>query len=381
MKKIIRLAVFIAALVITAIRSGAESSLISPGIEVLRNETQLIKCCVDGERVSFTEEEFAHLIGAEFDYITVTKLPDLKDGVLKLTGVDVRAGQHISKSGLKYLKFVPYGNEGQGEFTFTVAAEGWANKETTCIIRFAERENTAPIAVSASFDTYKGVSLTAPLATYDPDGDKMQYKIDKYPLNGTVVIEGAMATYTPTTGFVGADSFTYTAVDGYGRESDTATVSLKVTESKSGIYFADMQDSTAHLAAIRAAEEELMTYTLIGDSYYFAPEEQVSRIDFAVMLVCAAGAEVPDKLYPTDIFTDTATQSRDKRLYLETAVTKGFIKVEGDTFRPDEPITVSEAVAMTEKALGSAQSVGSAYFEDAERVITKKDAALLIMGM
>ena len=39
---------------------------------------------------------------------------------------------------------------------------------------------------------------------------------------------------------------------------------------------------------------------------------------------------------------------------------------------------MKDAMAMAEKALGSATSVGSAYFEDAERVVTKKDAALLL---
>lgn len=364
-------------------RVGAEAPLLSPGLEVIRGETKLVKCCVNGERVTFTDTEFASLTGAEFEYITLTRLPELKEGVLKLAGVDVLSGQHISRSGLKYLKFVPNSSfDGDSGFTFTVAAEGWESKEIDCVIRFSETENLAPIAVSASFETYKSVSLSAPLGAYDPDGDAISYKVKQYPSSGRLSIDGGVATYTPIEGFVGADSFTYCITDSFGNESETVRADLRVTESKSGIYFADMKDKTAHLAAIRAAEEQVMTYTLIGDSYYFTPEEQVSRIDFAVMLVCAADAAVPDKLYPTDIFTDTGSQSRDKRLYLETAVTKGFIKVEGDTFRPDEPITVTEAVAMTENALGeSLISIGSAYFEDAERCLTKEDAAVLLTAL
>ena len=383
MKTLFRLTVLVLALMFAVGgRVGAEAPL-SPAIELIRSETRLIKCCVNGERVAFTPEEITALTGAEFEYITVTRLPDLKDGVLKLAGVDLIKGQSVSKTGIRYLKFVPNsGYEGEGGFSFTVAAEGWESREIACVIRFSETENMAPVAVNADLETYKDVSLRVPIGAYDPDGDRITYKIKRYPACGTLFIEDGILNYTPLEGFVGADSFTYLAVDGYGNESDVARADLKVTESKSGIYFADMRDSAAHLAAIRAAEEEVMTYTLIGDSYFFQPKEQVSRIDFAVMLVSAAGVTVPDKLYPTDIFTDTRAQSRDKRMYLETAVTKGFIKVDGEAFRPDEPITVNDAVAMTEKALGdSPLTVGSAYFENASRCLTKEDAAVLLTAL
>lgn len=384
MKTLLRLAAL--ALVLSALFSldaGAEKAPLSTGIEVLRAETRLIKCCVNGERVGFTAEEFKTLTGTEFEYVTITKLPKLSDGVLKLTGVDVQPNQQVSVSGLQHLKFVPGKDfSGVGRFGFTVAATGWESKEIECVIRYSETANFAPIAVDTKLNTYKSVSVTAPLGAYDPDGDRLSYVVERYPTGGTVSIEDGAATYTPLKGFVGADSFTYRTVDVYGNKSKVAEASIKVSESKSGIYFADMKDKSAHLAAIRAAEKEVMTYTLIGDSYYFAPKEQVSRIDFAVMLVCAADVNVPNKDFPTDIFTDTATQSKEKRLYLETAVTSGFIAADSAVFRPDEPITITEAVAMTENALGdSLPTVGSAYFENGERALTKEDAAVILSAL
>jgi len=156
-----------------------------------------------------------------------------------------------------------------------------------------------------------------------------------------------------------------------------------VTENESGIYFADMKGSAEHLAAIRMSEEEVMTYCLIGDSYYFSPAEEVSRIDFAVMLVSAMGIKVSDKQYPTDVFTDTATQSKGKRLYLEAAVTNGVVEVQGDSFRPNDSISVSDALAMAERAAGEAGtlSIGTAWFENGEELLTKKNAALLLCGV
>lgn len=373
---------FALALVLGAVLyvNAARGAAISPGIEVLRAETKLVKCCVNGGRVGFTAEEIEALTGTSFEHITVCSLPDIKDGVLKLAGVDVIKGQSISASGLQLLKFVPAsGFKGSSGFGFTVNASGWESKQLSCVIRFSETVNFAPIAVGTDISTYKNVSVTKPLGTYDPDGDALTYVIESYPMGGTLVIDGGVATYTPSEGFVGSDSFVYRAVDGYGQESDAVKAWITVADSKSGIFFEDMRGSNAHLAAIIVAENDVMTYTLLGDSYYFAPDEPVSRIDFAVMLVSAAGIKVPDKTYPTDIFTDTASQSREKRLYLEAAVTGGLITVEADTFCPDEAISVSDAVSMTERALKEgSEAISSAYYENASRCLTKEDAAVML---
>ena len=46
------------------------------------------------------------------------------------------------------------------------------------------------------------------------DGDELTYSVAAAPLNGTVTISGNQASYQPDAGFVGEDSFTYTASDG-----------------------------------------------------------------------------------------------------------------------------------------------------------------------
>ncbi len=379
MKRLFRLSCLVLALLFVC---GTSVSALSPALEVIRAESRLVKCCAGGARVSFSAEEFLTLTGTDFEYLTVTKTPPLSDGVLKLAGVDVFPGQRVSLSGLSYLSFVPSRSfEGETCFSFSVAAVGWEGKESKCVIRYAERENMPPVAVSTTVETYKNLTVSAALGVYDPDGDKTTQLIRRYPHGGTLHVEDGVLTYTPREGFLGADSFVYTAVDSFGNKSDSATVDIKVTESKSGIYFADMRDSAAHLAAIRAAEEELVTYTLIGNSYYFEPAEEVSRIDFAVMLVTAAGAALPHKPYPTDIFTDTGKESREKRMYLETAVTSGFIKVDSPTFRPKDAITLREAVEMTEKALTEgAASISSAFYER-DGNLTKEDAVILLSAV
>ncbi len=357
-----------------------KGSAVSPGIEVLRADTRLVKCCVNGQKLGFTESEFVSLTGASFDFITVKSLPDIKTGVLKLAGVDVFKGQLISAGGIELLKFVPAsGFTGSGGFSFTVNAKGWESEEIDCLIRYSETVNFAPIAASESFGTYRNVSVSRPLSAYDPDGDVISFVIERYPTGGTLVIDKGVATYTPSDGFVGADSFVYHTVDAYGNKSEAATADITVRNSESGIYFADMREDSAHLQAILAAEKDVMTYTLIGDSYYFTPDERVSRIDFAVMLVSAAGIKLPDKQYPTNIFTDTETQSYEKRMCLEAAVTAGLIEVTAESFYPDEDICIADAVSMTEKALDEGESI--AYYENPTGYLTKKDAAIILTAL
>ncbi len=384
MRKLVRSVAFALGLLLaTGLIAKAEAPL-STGIEVLKAETRLVKCSVGGERVGFTEAEIRELIGLDFDYLTLSTLPPLSCGVLKVAGVDAVPGQKLSSAGVALLSFLPAkGFTESCSFGFTVAATGWESDELECVIRFAQSPDFAPIAVSAQLKTYKNVSVSAPLGAYDPDGDAIKYVVEEYPTGGTVSFADGTVTYTPVNGFCGEDSFSYYAVDDWGKKSGTAKASITVAENESGIYFADMKGSSEHLAAIRMSEEEVMTYCLIGDSYYFSPAEEVSRIDFAVMLVSAMGVEVTDKLYPTDVFTDTATQSRGKRLYLEAAVTNGVVEVQGESFRPNDSISVADALAMAERAAGDAGalSIGTAWFDNGEELLTKKNAALLLCGV
>jgi hypothetical protein len=62
----------------------------------------------------------------------------------------------------------------------------------------------------------------------DPDNDLLTVTGASVPAHGTTVVNaGATVTYTPSTGYSGPDSFTYTISDGNGGTA-TATVSITV---------------------------------------------------------------------------------------------------------------------------------------------------------
>ena len=70
-------------------------------------------------------------------------------------------------------------------------------------------------------------------------GGPLGFAVAQGPVHGTVSLQSgggrtATATYTPTAGYAGPDSFTYTATDVRGLTSAPATVSLEVTSSTPG---------------------------------------------------------------------------------------------------------------------------------------------------
>jgi large repetitive protein len=94
--------------------------------------------------------------------------------------------------------------------------------------------NTAPVAVNDSYNAILNTPLviSAPgVLTNDTDAESnpLTAVVDTVPAHGTLTLNpNGGFTYTPTTGYIGADSFTYHASDGL-LSSNVATVSLTVS--------------------------------------------------------------------------------------------------------------------------------------------------------
>jgi hypothetical protein len=88
--------------------------------------------------------------------------------------------------------------------------------------------NNPPVAydqsVTTAEDTPKGITLTAS----DPDSDPLTYSIETGPSHGSLSGTPPNVTYTPTSNYNGADSFTFKAYDGQAY-SNIANVSITVT--------------------------------------------------------------------------------------------------------------------------------------------------------
>jgi hypothetical protein len=85
-----------------------------------------------------------------------------------------------------------------------------------------------PVAVAQAVTTPKNTAKAVTLgAATDVDGEALTYTVVVAPLHGTVTAgTGAARTYTPTAGYIGADSFTFKAYDG---KSYSAIVKVTIT--------------------------------------------------------------------------------------------------------------------------------------------------------
>ncbi|MFK7769057.1 MAG: Ig-like domain-containing protein [Mariniblastus sp.] len=90
--------------------------------------------------------------------------------------------------------------------------------------------NTTPVAANDEFSTTLNTAVSGNVLTNDSDqdpGDTISVVSNTNPANGTVTVgtDGSF-TYTPTTGYVGSDSFNYTIADG---SNATATGTVNIT--------------------------------------------------------------------------------------------------------------------------------------------------------
>ena len=91
--------------------------------------------------------------------------------------------------------------------------------------------NHSPTAGDDTITTTENVNGSVNLATNDsdPDGDVTAVIAHTSPAHGAIAITGTLATYTPSAGYIGGDSFTYTIGDGRGGTA-TATVTISVID-------------------------------------------------------------------------------------------------------------------------------------------------------
>lgn len=90
-----------------------------------------------------------------------------------------------------------------------------------------------PVATAQDVKVVRDTPRAITLAATDQDGDPLTYAIGTQPAHGTLSPVDATGniTYTPAAGFLGADSFTFTATDGVTvSKAATVTITVKTNE-------------------------------------------------------------------------------------------------------------------------------------------------------
>ncbi len=137
------------------------------------------------------------------------------------------------------------GYNGSDPFTFTAkdTVTGLVSNTATVSITVnavPPPGQVPPVASNLTLTTYTGQALAGTLsAVVTPNSDTLIYAIAAQPTHGTVTANtttGAF-TYTPTSGYSGSDSFTFTAKDtvtGLSPNTATVAITIKATPSAGG---------------------------------------------------------------------------------------------------------------------------------------------------
>lgn len=211
----------------------------------------------------------------------------------------------------------------------------------------------APQVWDLEIRTYRDIAGQGQFLASDPEGEELTFALKDAPRKGVVVIEGDSFTYTPDEGITGSDRFTYTATDSAGNVSVPARVSVTIEKPRSGVKYADTENSPAACAAQELAEKGVFTGGKIGDRYYFQPDQPVSRSEFLAMALETAGREVTDVTLTG--FSDDGSIPTWAKAYAAAGAADGVIQgsrtAEGVVFRGDETVTFNEAATILDRVL------------------------------
>ena len=252
------------------------------------------------------------------------------------------------------------------EATMEISVNG-SDYAVVCRLFLLEKLNYTPTvaltpALSLQIETYKDLPTAGTVSAYDPEGDEITYEITRYASHGRISLTdrhtGAYV-YTPDPGFTGQDSFDYVVRDRYGNYSTSATVAIQVSPRPYAVTYADIDGEGNAAAILTVTEWGLMNGAKVGSETYFKPAAAVSRLEFLVTAMEAAGitAETVATAAPPAV-ADAESLPAAMRPYVGYALQKGYINgktVEGKVYlRPDEAITRAEAAVVLSNIIGYA---------------------------
>ena len=250
--------------------TDVETSTIAATISITVNNTDNDPPIAENKALSTEEETVTGtitLVAADPDdedstlVYTIASLPT--DGTLKADGTAITAVGDLSGA-LTYTPNTDF--VGDDTFTFTAKDDEGAVSNTATVTISVSNTNDPPVsqdkALSTEEETVTG-TITLVATDVDDDDTTLVYTIASLPTDGTLKADGTAITavgdlsgaltYTPNTDFVGDDTFTFTAKDDEGAVSNTATVTISVSNTNDPPVSQDKALST---------EEETVTGTI-----------------------------------------------------------------------------------------------------------------------
>lgn len=360
-------------------RSDIAQGDLSCALSVIANQSKMAKYGIKGNAILFSADDFERSLNvSEIESITLTEVPAITEGSLCLGDKLVSAGQIISRSNIDLLNYRGAGKDFESSFRFKV--DGY-EYEMTCELYLLDRANSAPTVdmeddASLAVSTHVGIAIGGRIRAYDAEGDDMRFEIVSYPKNGTIDLnaETGEYTYTPLGSYFGEDSFSYVAIDTYGNYSSAKQVVLDVQRLSVDVVYSDMEGHPAHHAALALTEKSVMSGATIGESTYFMPDVSVSRIDFLVMTMNAAGIDDVKSVKDTGFDDDDEIPEEMKgyvRRARELGIIGGSIDADGRLcFEPNRAITRAEAALIVNNIVRGQVPIVKPTFADKSEIPT-----------
>ncbi len=160
---------------------------------------------------------------------------------------------------------------------------------------------SGPASVNSSMKVIAGASNTINASTLlandtDANGDTLSITSAQGAVNGSVSLVGGNVVFTPTAGYTGPASFTYTISDGHGG-TDTATVNLLVERTNSAPVAVDNTASAATNSSITIATSTLLSNDSDPDGDTFTLVSVQGAVNGSVSLVGANVIFTPTSNY------------------------------------------------------------------------------------
>jgi len=130
---------------------------------------------------------------------------------------------------------------GDDSFTFTVN-DGESTSEPATVSITVTEVNDPPVANPQNVTTEENTAVDITLTGTDLEGDPLTYTVVTPPSNGILSGTAPDLTYTPDTGYLGSDNFTFKVNDG-AIDSTTAEVDITVNPLSTPtirVYIADI---------------------------------------------------------------------------------------------------------------------------------------------
>ncbi|MBR6377697.1 MAG: S-layer homology domain-containing protein [Oscillospiraceae bacterium] len=305
---------------------------------------------------------------AELQGVFFTQLPEAAQATVYLGNRALRPGDAVARNDLARLRVEPKAG-GDLRISYLPLEQGRLGAETVQTMHLERTEAQAPTALAGELETWRNLPNTGTLRGRSADEGPLSFQLESQPRRGTVDLNpDGTYTYTPKKNKVGADSFTFTVTDRAGNVSAPATVRVTIRKPSDAQTFADL-DRDAQFAPLWLRETGLFSGEILSDRLCFGPERTVTRGEFLAMLMDLQGIE-PEVGLRESGFADEGEAPAWMRPYLASALRRGLIRgtAQGSdlVFRPNQPITDTEAALLVGRALGLEALQAAASLEAGE---------------